>query len=79
VHRGIGPNALSRADLASYSQFENEYKNVMPLIESEPGGREAADERLLRAVANRVCTNSCHSPVDWLHSNENRAVASIDF
>jgi hypothetical protein len=35
--------------------------------------------RLLREDANRGCTNSGHSPVDWLHSIENTRVASGDF
>jgi hypothetical protein len=36
-------------------------------------------ERLPRVAVKHTCTNSCHRPVNGLHSIENRQVAGVDF
>jgi len=70
---------LSGADLALYSQSEDEYKKVISLIESRPGTREAVRERPLCEGAWFNCTKFWHRAVDGVHSIENRGVAGSDF
>jgi hypothetical protein len=70
---------LSGADLADYSQFENEYKNAIPLIESQLGAQEAAGERSLCEGTRGNCTKYWHGAVDGVHLIENTAVAGGDF
>jgi hypothetical protein len=79
VRRAIGPKASSRADLADYSQFESNYKNVI----SVPGCRLKAGEAAVQAASARMgaigCTNFGQGAVDGVHFIENREVVGGDF
>jgi hypothetical protein len=79
VGASTNANPLSRANSAGFFTIWKRVRTRGTAHESHSNRGNPSPARLLRDVVNQACTNSCHPPVDWLHSIENTRVASGDF
>ncbi|MFZ1156508.1 MAG: hypothetical protein WAO10_01920 [Candidatus Sulfotelmatobacter sp.] len=70
---------MSGADLADYSQYGDEYKNVFLFSELNQDAEKLRLERPRRKQVRDGCTKFGQGAVDGVHSIENARVAGGEF